>query len=373
MIEQPKILSVITIPSGGWQLRFKISSVTQFDTTLTATMAAGDYFMAWDCQSDDFLRELTDKMIAVISPVVRGGDTFGVDGDDLLAMRINSSHKVVIQFDGLFQTDPHRDVKIEWTALDGPSIAKVLGFDHTADDQATGSDWPALTGDYHHAYGWYADEDGCLRNKPLVDVHEADVQQMRGLAGVVKTQLFADRFDSELELYLIRRIKTYSNQVGYTETPVRGFERNEGLECWWREARQGKRFRVYRDGQVDTSKASDTATLAGESATTLTVSGKSFDVEPQEWAGCLVHMPNISAFVTFPMRWLISSHTATVLTIPEYAGYEPNNGTGPLYLFDQPYGTYVLDLETMPRFQPLEAEGLDRFSIKLPLFKYVAP
>ncbi|HJW74987.1 MAG TPA: hypothetical protein VJ787_04875, partial [Thermoleophilia bacterium] len=67
-MSRPKLLSVVTIPSGGWQLRMYISNVTQWDTPVTVTMAAGEYFVAFDQQGDDFVRELHrriyDGMIA---------------------------------------------------------------------------------------------------------------------------------------------------------------------------------------------------------------------------------------------------------------------------------------------------------------------
>src|SRR3990167_8625070 len=134
-IPRPKILTAITIPTGGWVFKIYASVATQYDTAVTATIAAGTYYMANDGQSDDFLMELQDKLNTAVAASAVGADghvVFWIDPDN---------HKVKIGFDGdHYQGATPQDIKLAWTEEDGSDIAKVLGVDDPADDTATAAD-----------------------------------------------------------------------------------------------------------------------------------------------------------------------------------------------------------------------------------------
>ena len=146
-IPRPKILSVVTVPTDGWTLRIKYSTVAagQFGETVDATIPAGDYFVAWDCQSDDFMWKLANVCNVALHNAALADWVGRSQG---MAMWIDSDHKVHIGFAGSWFADfanAHRDVRIAWTEEDGASIGAVLGFDTSADLDLTGVESPLKT------------------------------------------------------------------------------------------------------------------------------------------------------------------------------------------------------------------------------------
>lgn len=367
-IPRPKILTAVTIPTGGWQFRFYLSDAAQYDTTKTVTLAAGDYFVSGDNQSDDFLFQLATQVQAALT-----GNFAGVD---FMADINATTHKVDLKFDQLTDaTPPLNDTKLAWTEVDGASIAAVLGFDSSADDVLTAEDHPVFTADWQHGYGWYADEDGLLANLFVEDVSEATTLQSRALSGKVKTQrISASLYSNSLELDWVPRGYMFSNGVGYGAANVQPYERNRGLECWWLDAINGTRFRVYRDGLVDTTKATDGGESTGGTTTTLVDSGKAWDIDPQQFAGRVFHIPTFSAGGTaISQRFYVSSHTATTLTVPNAhpSGLQPRSNDATYYVFEHPYQTYVVDTSDMSEFAPDEIPAIDRYKIKIPLLRYI--
>ena len=361
-IPRPKILSVITVPTGGWTIKIYRSQVVSFDTSFTAVLPAGDYFMAFDLQSDDFLWKLQDVINVAATYHTGNGINFWIDPD---------THKAKLAFvDSYYAADPARDVKIAWPENDGASIANALGFDGSADYSSTGVDYPVLTGDWHHAYGWYADEDGSLGDLSIEDVDNPEAEQSVAPSGHVKTHYIASRYTNSIALQFVPRDKMFSGDVGYATTPVAPYEKNEPLQCWWKEARQGKRFRVYRDGYLNTDRAVDrgVANAAGQQGTTITDADKAWDTDPQVYKSRLVYVSMTVNTVTVLLRMFISSHTATALTVPN--DFDQDMNAAVYYIFDQPYQTYVLDLKSTPRFEPRERPHIDRFDLTLELLRY---
>lgn len=369
MIPQPKILTRIDVPAGGWLFRIKASVAAPFDTTINATIAAGSYYLAWDTTADDLLYEIQAKMQTAITAA-------GITG--YVYAWIDASHKVHLGFVGSgFQGATKRQVRLDWPAS-AVDLAKALGFDHTAVDDLTAADNPTTTADYHHAYGWYADEDGILKGAPPEDWNEASVVSSMSQAGLQKGALMGERFFSSLELYGMARAKTWSGGKGYGEAPTHPYARNEGLECWWRAARAGQPFRVYHDGQIVTSaaKAADYGTtMTTASSTGFTMGLRSWQTEPQRWAGRIlskaVYGPsNLNA----PCRWRVTSNTATAIVVnahPSAIGL--NFNTSAWTLLDQPFQTYQIELEKMREFKPEEIPAIDEYMITIPLTRYVAP
>lgn len=374
-MDRPALLTRITIPAGGWQIRLKVSGAVTLDTTVTATMAAGDYYVAWDGQATDFLWELCRKVNVAIDAAGLPGWIGRAQG---MMAWLNSTHQVKLGFDGeYFQGNPKRDVRIEWTALNGVSIGDVLGFDTTADDTITGTDNPIFTSDWHHAYGWYADEDGSLRQYEIENQQQATSPQTITPAGYVKTQHLGTRQTNLLKLVFLPRKKTWSGNVAYKSASVTPYERNEPLQCWWLEARKGTPFRVLRNARIDLASAQD-RNLAGptaSSATTMTDSGKSWDVDPQQWKARLLVVDGWAQFLSGEQqRFYIASHTATVITAAQQQ--EPQLGVGGFsvaasdyYIFDQRYDTFVLDMGAMQGFAPTEVPKIDRFDIEIPVLR----
>jgi hypothetical protein len=378
-IPRPKILTAFTIPTGGWTFKLYVSRLAEYDTAVSVSLAAGDYFVAWDCQSDDFLFYFSNQVNAAIDAAHAAFPT------DSIAMWIDSSHKVNIGFDASYYSgNPARGIKLAWTENDGDDVAAVLGFDSSADDtnsSAGGSNYKVFVADWHHAYGWYADEDGLIENLNIEDASEVYALQSRAHSGAVRTQRIAQRFSNTLSLQFLPRNKTFSQNVAYGAANVHPYERNWGLECWWIAAQQGTRFRVYRDGRQDVASASVTGSSTASNTTTLTNSNVSMDTDPQAYKGRLLYVPVFGAGFAvnpetsdlYPARFYISSHTATVFTVAN-AHPIPENISGQIstyYVFDQPYQTYVLNLDAMKTFAPRELPALDRYSIDLPLYRYV--
>lgn len=388
-LEMPKILSVIIVPSGGWDIAITLD-YGGAAVAVTATVPEGRYFMAWDGQDDDFLWKLCDVLTTAIRAATGDYDNAYVRA------RIGDDHKVRLIFFGDFALGdaasvlPMDPIRIRWTAGDS-DLAKALGADHTADETVPSPSDPdtyamVWTAPYQHAYGWYADEEGLLKFKPLLDVPSAKVLQERSLSGLVKTQQISETlYDSAFELYAVREATMLSNGKGYNETPSYPYERNAPLECWFYEAVQGKEFRFYRNEQLfDTSTSGNGFTqpeyfdeaLDADSATpgtTITDAAKAWQVD--RWAGCLVHLPSPAPLKTLgvpdALRNYIVSNTATVLTIDNAWHAYPEYGDTRFFIADGRYGTYVLDVKRMSRFDPTEINGVSRFNITVPLLRYV--
>jgi hypothetical protein len=72
------------------------------------------------------------------------------------------------------------------------------------------------------------------------------------------------------------------------------------------------------------------------------------------------------------MSWYITSHTATTLTLPNSVCNTAIGINGGAYaIYDQRYGTYVLDLQKGKSFAPSENPDNGTYSIDIPLRKYM--
>jgi len=362
------MLSVITVPSGGWTLKVYVSVSTTLDTAVTCTIAAGDYFISWDGQSDDLLYEIESKLSTAMSA---GPGNFY----QRVHLGIDSDHKVYFWFwSATYKTSPYHDVRIAWTEDDGATIASALGFDGSADDTSTGTNFPKLTADYPHPYGWYADSDGLLAGDSPKDWDEVTSLQSIGPAGHAVTQFIGARRRNEIELQNLPNTKTWSANTGYETAPVHPYNYNEPLECWWQEARQGKRFRFYRNGNIDTNRPVEQGTATAGAAGTLTDSGKSWETSPaQRYAGYILR----GEMATTPagadaayMHKIISSHTATVLTLSSDLTGGYTYDTDSYWILDHTYETYVLDVSKMREFRPQEIPSIDEYNIKIPVVRY---
>lgn len=366
-IPRPKFLPCITVGSG-WQLVWRTStSPGGYETLETITLTAGDYFMAWDGQSDDLIFHIATLMQA------------NAPADTKVLIDITSTHKVRFSFEGSAMADANtRDVKLQWT-LTTATLAKILGFDTSADDTSSGN-YQQFTADYHHGYGWYADEDGLLFDYMPEDENIVEAVQNVALSGKISTQKLAQKFRNKIQLKWLPVEKTFSQNCSYGATPTQGssrtaYVRNAALECWWNACHNGTRFRFYADNQIDTSKASDVGVETSSNTTTLTNSNKNMTIEPQIYKGRLLYIDDYSANLTIPQRFYISSHTATVLTISNAhpAGYNLGAHNTSYFIFDQPYQTYIIDLEDMKSFLPTQVnDGLERYDIEIPVLRYVA-
>lgn len=360
-LERPKFLSVVQIPTGGWTFKIYITNTVAYDTAVSVTLDAGQYYLSGDQQSDDLLRELMVKARAGIRAV--GGAFAGA----ALYATIDNDHKVNINFSTAFSST-HRDTKIAWTECSA-DLAAALGFSRSADDTVTGTDYPSFVADWHHGFGWYADEDGLLRFAHLVDRRDLEVRQTRTVSGWVTTQMLAERFDNLISLYAVSRTKMLSNGQGYGDTPVRGYERNQGLECFWEEASRGNTFRFYRnwrrDQPVDRGQFDSTAGVSS-----ATDNSKAWDIDPQEHAGRILRMTGVGSGDD-TMEWFIESHTADTLTISADSGMVAPATAEDYTIHDITYSSYVLDVGKMRRFDPAEIPNIDRFSIDLPVFRYI--
>jgi len=364
-IPRPKLLSVLTVPAGGWDLRLEITDAGQFDTDVDITIPAGDYFMSADNQSDDFLRAIMLAAYTDLDALAAGGGKDNYNGSDANGkplLTIDSSHKVKIEVGN------GEEMRIDWTVFDGASIAAVLGFSSAAAlDLDSG-----VTGGYQHAYGWYADEDGLLISDLAEDAAVLHATQSVAPAGPVTTQYIATRYRNMIRLQFLPRLKTWSRGVGYATASVDPYARNVPLECWWSEASQGRRFRYYRDSKIGTAVAEVIGTPTGADTTTLTDTGRSFTTDPQEHAGKILQTESFTTLGE-PMRFYISSHTATVITVANSVHNTALNiGSGTFEIFDQRYGTYVLNTTGMGEFSPAELPRIDKYDIDIPVRKSVA-
>lgn len=366
-VPQPKILTAIIVPDGGWSTRIQISDATPFDTNINFTIAAGTYYMAWDHQSDDFLHAFCTAFSAAAATA--GFATAVMSG------YMTSAHKVGLAFHGAHFTGSNdRQVKIVWTNGNGPSIAAILGFDGSADDSSTGTAYPHFTGDYQHSHAWYADADGRCEELLVEDINEVTSLQSVAHSGKVVTQFISGRFKNMLKLRWLPVEKTFSRGISYTVAPVYPYTRNNGLECWWRTAREGRPFRVYWDGcSIDTARGVKYVETSG-TTTTVTISGVTLQTDPMRWSERLLYIPVWNANGTsFPERFYVTSHTGTVFTVPnaDSSGLALGANDDEVHLFEQRYRPYVLDLEQMQEFAPREAARHGLYDIDIPLRLYV--
>ena len=337
-----------------------------------ATIPAGTYFLAWDWQDDDLLYQLHDKLEAAVN---------AVDGFKRVHVFLDSDNKVNILFFGEqigvpgtgFVGAPDQDVRIDWTAgTTDDDLAHALGFDPTADDQSTGVDRPLFTADWPSPYAWYANADGQLESLPteprcLVDVPQAIDSHGRSIA-----KRIGSRYTSELALQWLPSSIVYSRGVKYTEAQVDPYARNAPLECWWHEAKQGKRFRVYREARNDTGGHVDTVERNAYGSNWVQTT-KTLETDPQEYVGMLFHIPDMfSEKADMPGRFYIASNNAaTAVFANDVTGLAAwFTGDGTCYVIDGRYETHVLDMQAMTRFAPEEIAGVDYHNIRIPLIRY---
>lgn len=359
--ERPKILTAVTVPTGGWDLDFTISLAASLDTPLTATVAAGTYFVAWDAQDDDLLYTLNAAMEAQL----------GVNGD--CNVYIDSDRKVRIKFSGFVDSVGwENDVEINWTTSDA-GLAQALGADYSADWTSTGTDNPTWTADYQHAYGWYATEDGQLEFKPTEDFCEAVTAHARALDGTTYGQLLGNRYTSELSLGFLTEAQTWSDGVEYGSAAVYPYAQNVPLECWWHAIKDGTRFRVYRHDERDYPADSVAEHGTNETASNVFLEDttRSWPIDPHKFKS--MHVVFDTEMGT--KRFFINSHNTTRLlsanTGPYAAGWDSTGSVG-FDVVDMKYDTYVIDAGEMSVFAPSEIPNVNRYNITIPLLRYVA-
>lgn len=372
-IWQPKILTAVTVPSGGWDLDFIISDAATLDTSLTATIPAGTYFVAGDNQSDDLLFQVMEQMRAAILAGPGASNRFiycGFDYD-------TKPYKVKFWFNGSLFVDSaghENDVELTWTTSH-TDLAAALGFKTDADDQDTGTDNPTFTADYPHAWGWYATEDGQLEELPVEDRNEVEFAQATTFAGQVKTVQYAERYKSEMVLSYLTRAQTHSRGVAYGAVPVYPYNYNEPLECWWEAAKGGTRFRVYRTERYGSDSPTEIGINDAASSSVLRDSGKSWDVDPQSYKGMVVDFETNPTNGTADARFYISSHTAIILNSPNPnptdSSWDPG-ASKTIYIQPNTYETYVVDLARMREWAPEELGQIDKYRVTIPLKRYVA-
>ncbi|HJW75192.1 MAG TPA: hypothetical protein VJ787_05925, partial [Thermoleophilia bacterium] len=271
------------------------------------------------------------------------------------------------------------EVKLAWTALNGPSIAAVLGFSATA-DLSLAADTDAFS-TYRHAYGWYAQEDALLESYSVEDIEDALSYQSLAVSGHTKTHYVNSHYRALLALANVPRGFVFSRGTGYTAAPPNPYERNKGLECWWRAARQGQRFRIYRDGRprrYDGPHPDPTpgagiyqGISTGGSTTSLIDTGRGWAIDPQELVGLLLRILS-GANTNVWIGYYITANTANTITIPN-ALHNASLASRSYSVQEQRYATYVLELDSMPSFAPVEVPGIDRYNLTVPLRRYVAP
>lgn len=371
-IPWPKILTAVTVPSGGWDLDFIISDPGSLDTPLTATIAAGTYFLAWDYQDDCLLFALNKAMYDALVAA-------GVPNDQRpVNVYLDSDNKVNIHFSGDGYAGAQNDVELTFSTSESDLIA-ALGFDSSSDPQSTADDNPTFTGTYQAGYSWYAAEDGQLISLLAEDNRITKTSQSISYAGNVASQQIGERYVNELQLDWLSRAQTFSRGVAYGSQAVNPYQRNEALECWWNEAAQGTRFRVYRDGRNRyTDGAIDRGTATGSSTFQLSDTGKNWDTDPDEHTGRTFETTHETTdTVSTPCRVLITGingGTGLTATNGSIAGGLARFAGGGInyWVLDQRYETYVLDVERMKRFAPEERPQIDRYKINIPLLRYEA-
>ncbi len=375
MLLRPALLSVVTIPTGGWTFKFYLSDAAAYDKTVTVTLAAGDYFISGDNQSDDLLFELQTKVQAGI--IAAGGafihdHYFYASADEFTT---TAQKYVRLAFSG-FTGHPGNHIKIAWSES-SVDLAAALGFP-TTDYETDGTDSGTYqSGSYGHAYAWHSDDTGQLIDFPPFDAHEVAATQKRGpIDGRVKSCLMGDMFSNEVTLQWLSRAAVASGETDYGDAPPYPYDRNRGLECWWREARQGKHFRLY-DHKTATVNPQEVVTRTADSATTLTDTSKAWATN--RWVGCVLR----AAYGTWrgvtgiSQEFRIASNTSNVLTVHNAPpdGLDLWVSAETFTIYQRTYRTYVVDLERMNKFQPLlMSDTLDDYcGVTIPLFRYVAP
>lgn len=359
---RPKILTAFTVPTGGWTFTIYVDNVGSFDEDIDVSIAAGDYFMSGDNQDDDFLQALMAALYAALDADASSADYNTSTAEGKPFFWIDSSHKVNIN------VDSDHEMRFAWTEEDGASIAAVLGFDSSSDSDFTGT---TIVGDYHHAYGWYADEDGYLKDDSAEDIDHADTNQSVTPGGYSRAIYQGSTFRNFLSLDMVKGSKTFSANTGYTSAPTYPYNRNEPLQCWWIEARQGVRFRVYQYNQVDPTLAEHRGTATGGGTAQMIDVGKSWSTEPYELLGKVLQMNDFTDDGD-PMRWHITAHSPTAVNGENGVNALAMNTNGTSYaIFDERYGTYVVDIRKMKKFEPKPFKKIDRYSITIPLIKYV--
>lgn len=369
---QPRILTSLTVPVGGYQLQFKVTNVSSRDTTLIALIAAGEYYVAWDQQDDDFIRTvavaINDATFA--SPLALRAVAIDIVNIPGVA---SFNHRVRIGFEDNYFVGPKNDVEINWTVLDGPAVAGILGFDPTTDDVNTINDNPVFQGDSQHAYGWFADEDGLLGNDLREDSDHPTVFQSKTPSGHVKSHFVDSSFENMLMLQFLPLIKTWSADIGYTEASVTPYARNVPLQCWWKEARQGIKFRVYRDGSSEQpSRAVERGEATSGTNNTLVDTNKTWETDPPEWGRRqLLVVENWATNTLQNMRWLINPvHGVNSLSVVNIAEpVRPVNNDPTYAIFNQGYETYWLELSRQASFEPFEIPKIDRYNFTLNLLR----
>jgi hypothetical protein len=199
------------------------------------------------------------------------------------------------------------------------------------------------------------------------------------VAGTIRSQFIGERFSNVVSLHDVPRLLMLSGGIGYKEAPIDPYKRNVPLECWWEEARQGIEFRLYMDGNNAASAANlvTRADLAGDidaasTTTALTDVGKSLSVEPQTHKGQLLAVTGFVAESDW-QRFFITSHTATVFTVPNSLFAQEFDALATQYhVLDQRYRTYVVDLKQMIKFDAVELPNIERFDLTIPLRKFIA-
>jgi hypothetical protein len=373
MIERPKLLSVITIPSGGWLFRVQLSDAGAYDHTANATLAAGDYYLSGDGDSTDLLCELCTKSTAAIRAL---GAPFA---SGYVYAWIDTSHKVNLHFVACSAAAAARPIKIVWTAS-AANLALALGFDATADDVL---DATPLTkqADWHHAYGWYCDTDGNLQNKPIVDAISCKSVQARSLGGVVRTQRMSEFLrDSSASLYMLTNAKTFSDGTAYGSTPPYPRSKNEPFECLWYEIAGGKQFRFYRNYSAELVRCEARAVGGGDGGGYEIISPVPAAVDQWNSGHVLAESLTLTDAVLGA-----NTRTAPFLSIVDDTlanGVDPNlpPGLADGFLNAEPVGllypchqTYVLNAADSNTFAPEEIPGIDRFNIDFKMMRYSAP
>ena len=371
-IPRPKMLARFTVPTGGWTLRIQVSVLSQFDTQIEGTVAAGDYYLAWDAQSDDFLQVLGE---AINDDLVSNGLGRG------FALWIDSDHKVNIGFDGSdFKGPPagKQDVRIDWTAQNGSDIGGVLGFDTSANLELTGSDNPTTTASYQHAYGWYASSDMNIEEDFPEFIVAPQVQMDVSVDGSSVTHLYGEHKEGRIAISHLPKARTWSRAKTYTQASVWPYARNVPLECWFRAVMDGAPFRYYRHSRQDVALAGQRGTATGGSQTTLTDTSVSFPTDPDKFVGWALLIGVSSSFysdITAPQRAYVSSHTSTVLTIPNSPQDQQvnlNANASDYYLHDLRYKTLKLDLRSRGlKFSPRELPAIAEFNYSFPVIEAV--
>ncbi len=364
----PKILSAIVWDSSK-QLRLvaKAAQGGAFDTAVDITIPAGTYYIAADNQTDDLLYQIMSLAYAGLELTsIAEYDNGTAAGKPFLG--INSDGKVTISIGGGI------DLRFAWGSLDGATIGAILGFTTSGNLDITSG---TSTANYQSAYAWYAGTEPIGVEHGLEDVSVADAPQAMSTSGATRTTFLDERFRNYLALRAVPQLRMWSGGVGYTGTPRDPYARNVPLECWWEHARTGEPFRVYLDGTFPSaSEFASVADLAGTIAaasttTTLTDSGKSLSTEPQTHAGKVLHVVDFGPDGQ-DVRFYISSHSATVYTVPNalHNTQFDANATA-YYVLGQRYRTYVVDLNSMREFAPDELPNILEYDITIPLLKYV--